>query len=173
MNDVKSIELDIQELEAMAISEIVDIRRIENQLIVKESETNGEDDYFKWRTSALLAISAKKTNYAAITHQKMHWKSVLKNLNRKNSTARIENTNKILDAKAKKRELHLRNMDAVEKKRAASIKAHEFQQSIDILTFREFKSLVKKTLGDEDYIKLIAAAREAAERITNENTTIL
>ena len=161
MEDIKAIERDIQDLEAMAISEMVDIRGIESQLIKRELETNGEDEYFEWRASALLAITAKRKNYAAITYQATHWKRALKNLRKKKKALTTEREKEKLRLKAEGQNLHLKNLEIAKIKNENKIKMRNEALNKDLLVFKEFKKAVKELLGEDEYIKLITAASEA------------
>lgn len=161
MNKSK-IESDIVILDDLLLEIESDIIKIENQLELNELTTDGNDDYFEWRTRAICAINHKRIKCGAIKRQAKFWRDKLKKISSKEKMELDASTSlkKSLD-KIERQKAHFENQkDARENK----LKIHQAAQEREVLISVQFKKIIKEYVGESKYIELIQKAKEIAIR---------
>jgi hypothetical protein len=164
INMIEKIESDIEILKNLIANLEIDIATIEKQLEIRELTTNGNDNYFKWRASAVASASFKKVRILAIEKQLSYWQLKLNSLKKKE---RREAHDKRLEYKKARLKAHDKRLAEAAKRKEIREKEkterHRINQEQNQMIFDEFKKLVKERLGLANYVDLIEKARISVE----------
>lgn len=165
------IKSDISILKDQLLKENYKIIIIETQLETKELNADGSNEYFNWRIRAIKAINFKRARINSMKRQLNHWEYLLQQMKTESQIQLkregIAHSKELFDKNTKlKKEasiLKILRHDKLIKdqltREQEKTKRHRESEGGEILIAREFKKLVKKLIGEHEYIELIQLAQ--------------
>jgi len=169
------IKSDISILKDQLLKENYKIIIVETQLETKELNSDGSNEYFNWRIRAIKAINFKRARINSMKRQLNHWEYLLQQMKTESQIQLkregIAHSKELFDKKREDNKLKVLRHDKLVKdqlkREEEKTKRHKESEADEILIAREFKKLVKKLIGEPEYIELIQLAQRNYESEKN------